>query len=189
MNWPASIERRRFLLELLPHASVGIEIGVHLGDFAEAILIVVEPTELHLVDPWYYESSPRYDKAWYGGKGADGQRELDARHAAVCERFAVQIRAGQVAVHRGQSETILPQFPDGYFDWVYIDGNHLYEYVARDLALALEKTRPAGLITGDDYTDSGWWGGGVKRAVDQFVANPAVDFIEVRNGQYVFAKR
>jgi hypothetical protein len=83
MTWPASLERRRFLLDLLPRASVGIEIGVHLGDFAEAILDVVEPIELHLVDPWHYESSPRYDQAGYGGKGADGQRELDARHAAV----------------------------------------------------------------------------------------------------------
>jgi hypothetical protein len=72
---------------------------------------------------------------------------------------------------------------------VHIDGNHLYEYVARDLALALEKTRTAGLITGDDYAEGGWWEGGVKRAVDEFATRPAVQLIELRDRQYVFRKR
>ena len=83
---------------------------------------------------------------------------------------------------------MLEQFPDEYFDWVYIDGNHLYEYVKEDLEVSLRKTKAGGLITGDDYTEGGWWEGGVKKAVDEFSTNNAVHLLEIRNRQFVFRK-
>ena len=42
-------------------------------------------------------------------------------------------------------------------DWIYVDGNHLYEFVRADLELSLRKARRGGFITGDDYQDGGWW--------------------------------
>lgn len=59
---------RDFLLEMLPENSIGMEIGVHLGDFSQEILEKVKPKELHLVDPWKYEKSDAYNKALYGVK-------------------------------------------------------------------------------------------------------------------------
>jgi hypothetical protein len=53
---------------------------------------------------------------------------------------------------------------------VYIDGNHLYEYVRNDLEIFATKVKSGGLITGDDYGVLGWWRDGVTRAVDEFVA-------------------
>lgn len=185
---PTDTERRRFLLEMLPVGSVGAEIGVHQGDFSRAILDTVRPSRLHLIDPWRYESSTTYERALYGGRASKGQQELDDRYLAVLDRFAGEIADGQVTVHRLPSSEALEALPDGSLDWVYIDGNHLYEYVASDLALSLRKTRDGGLVTGDDYAEGGWWEGGVKRAVDELERAGTARLLLIRNGQFAFEK-
>lgn len=185
---PTDTERRRFLLEMLPTGSVGAEIGVHQGDFSRAILDVVAPAHLHLIDPWRYEPSPTYERALYGGRADNGQAEMDERHAGVVARFDPEIRAGQVTIHRGQSADVLRGMPDETLDWVYIDGNHLYEFVRADLELSLEKSKPGGLVTGDDYREGGWWDSGVKRAVDELAEGGAARLVLIRSGQFVFEK-
>jgi hypothetical protein len=92
-----------------------------------------------------------------------------------------------VHVHRGNSSDVLNLFPNGYSDWVYIDGNHLYEYVAKDLELSFRKTRAGGLILGDDYTDGGWWRGDVKRAIGDFAMKHGIRY-EVLGDQFIFRK-
>lgn len=180
---------RRFLLDMLPKHSVGAEIGVHTGDFSSSLLEALNPQRLHLIDPWKYESSPAYENSLYGDAGArNGQAEMDQRYRQVNRRFKRQISSGRVSIHRGYSAEILNEFADGFFDWVYIDGNHLYEYVKSDLELALRKTRSDGIIAGDDYDDPGWWQGGVKKAVDEFAENNSVELLVTRNNQFVFRK-
>lgn len=186
---PTQTGGRRFLLDILPKYSVGVEIGVHVGDFSQQIIEIVLPKELHLVDPWEHQTAAIYKNAWYGGRVKDGQSEMDERYAHVCNRFGQQIHAERIKVHRGYSTDILEQFPDEHFDWVYIDGNHFYEYVKKDLELSIRKTKLGGFITGDDYTDGGWWAGGVKKAVDEFSKNKAIQLVEIRNGQFIFRKR
>lgn len=186
---PKQTGGRRFLLDMLPKHSVGAEIGVHLGDFSQQIIEVVLPKELHLIDPWEHQTSAIYKNALYGGKAKAGQNEMDERYSNVCNRFDQQIHAERVQVHRGYSTDILEQFPYEYFDWVYIDGNHLYEYVKKDLELSVRKTKSGGFITGDDYTDGGWWEGGVKKAVDEFSKNQATKLVEIRNRQFIFRKK
>ena len=177
---------RQFLLDMLPKESVGAEIGVHLGDFSKTILDSVFPKELHLIDPWEYKTSSIYKTALYGGGAKGGQAEMDERYSHILSRFDMQIHNGQVEVHRGYSTDILENFPDRYFDWIYIDGNHLYEYVKIDLELSLRKVKTDGYITGDDYKEGGWWEGGVKRAVDEFAKNQAVQLVVIRNEQFIF---
>lgn len=185
---PPATEDRRFLLETLPKGSVGAEIGVHLGDFSSQILETVQPRELHLIDPWAHESTTEYRDAWYGGKASGGQSEMDARYASVCRRFDREARSGVVKIHRGYSAEVLRGFTDAYFDWVYIDGNHLYEFVKQDLELSFAKTRPSGHICGDDYTSGGWWNGGVKRAVDEFWQARGLQPAQIRNQQFILRR-
>jgi methyltransferase family protein len=185
---PQQSSHREFLLKMFPKNSVCAEIGVHKGDFSAQILRTVDPEELHLVDPWRYEASDTYKEAWYGGKTKGGQSEMDERYQAVLLRFESDIRSGRVRIHRGYSSDVLDEFPDDYFDWVYIDGNHLYEFIKQDLELSFKKTKPCGYITGDDYHEGGWWQGGVKKAVDEFFREKPVQLITIRNGQFVLRK-
>jgi Methyltransferase domain len=166
---PAQLPPRERLLAKMPRNSICAEIGVHEGDFAEEILRSQKPVMLHLIDPWRYEDRREYNEAWYGGKASGGQAVMDNRFRLVKRRFSKRIRRKQVAVHRGYSSDIVNEFSDDYFDWIYIDGNHLYEYVKQDLELYYPKVKPGGYITGDDYGVEGWWSNGVQKAVDEFV--------------------
>jgi hypothetical protein len=96
---------------------------------------------------------------------------------------------GQVEFHRGFSTDVLNQFADDSLDWVYIDGNHLYDYVKKDIALSFRKTKKGGFVTGDDYMDGGWWDGGVKKAVDEFAKTPAAELVEIRHNQFIFRRK
>ena len=66
------------------------------------------------------------------------------------------------------SEVAVERFEDGKFDWVYVDGNHDYAYVMRDLVLYAPKVKRGGLLCGHDYCDRPE-AQGVKRAVDDFM--------------------
>jgi len=111
---------------------------------------------------------------------------MDERYSSVCAKFEREIRNGQVKIHRAPSADALPRFPDGYFDWIYIDGNHFYEYVKSDLELSFQKTKVGGLVAGDDYIEGGWCG--VKKAVDEYAAVKQAQLIEIRNRQFIFRK-
>lgn len=184
----ARFGHRAFLLALLPKESVGAEIGVYRGKFTEQIVSVLRPRELQLIDPWKHEEGEVYRKALFGGRAEGGQAGMDACLAEVRRRFADGIAAGRVQIRRGYSADELARFPDGHFDWVYIDGNHLYDFVRRDLELSWQKTKPGGVICGDDYVEGNWWEGGVKKAVDEFVAARGVDVLALRNRQFAFRR-
>jgi hypothetical protein len=187
-NPPQEAGPRDFLLDMLPKDSVGVEIGVHLGDFSQRILERVNPRQLNLVDPWRHETAETYRNAWYGGRVENGQAGMDSRYNLVLERFQVPIRDGRVVVHRGPSADMLARFPAESVDWTYIDGNHLYEYVMGDLESSLRVVRSGGYITGDDYVDGGWWQGGVRRAVDDFAVSAKVRLLLIRDRQFIFQK-
>jgi hypothetical protein len=49
------------------------------------------------------------------------------------------------------SEEAAPKIPDGSLDFAYIDANHAYEYVKRDIELWWPKIRDGGMLAGHDY--------------------------------------
>ena len=85
-------ERDWILAQLLP-LSVGVEIGVHIGDFSDEIILAAQPLHLYLIDPWRHEEDDAYSRSWYGGKGSHGQDVMDGRYESVRHRFR---REGQV---------------------------------------------------------------------------------------------
>ena len=179
---------RRFLLKMLPRASVGAEIGVWRGDFSARILRTIRPAKLHLIDPWAFMPGEAYHDAWYGGRLAGDQDAMDRIHDGVALRFAREIATGVVEVHRSASAEASSRFPLAYFDWVYVDGNHLYEAVRADLELFDPKLKPGGLLAGDDYSVPGWWDDGVTRAVDEFVAAGGYEVVALASNQFVLRK-
>lgn len=184
------IDARNFLLDTLGTNGVGMEIGVHKGAFTRRILKKARPRLLYLVDPWKFETSSEYKHSWYGGWMGGSQANMDKRCLAVQKEFASGIQNNAIKILRDTSTDAFARLPDGHLDWVYIDGNHLYEFVKSDLEHALRCVKPGGLITGDDYGEGGWWKGGVKRAVDEFVQNhPEIELLHIRKCQFILRKR
>jgi hypothetical protein len=175
---------RQTLLRMMPKGSVCAEIGVWEGEFSQRILHTVQPRRLHLIDPWQYQGGEKYRLAWYGGK-AGSQAHMDALYGSVCRRFKREVRAGQVIIHRQPSGEAAVRYPDGYFDWVYVDGNHLYEFVRNDLELYAPKIKIGGYLAGDDYAEGYWWQGGVKRAVDEFLGLGHSRMVWLHHRQFV----
>jgi predicted O-methyltransferase YrrM len=101
------------------------------------------------VDPWVS----------YEGKAGVGQ-QLDNdqdRRLASGEAFAEFqdniARAGaadSIDIRRGFSDDILPTLARESFDIVYIDGDHSYAQVRKDLVNAAPLVRDGGLLCGDD---------------------------------------
>ena len=125
---------REAMLQLLPDHAVVAELGVDEGDFSDKILRLARPRELHLIDPW---DSDRYD---------------DGKLKGVLERFRKEIASGIVNINRGTSVEELKKFPDGYFDWIYIDTTHSYETTVEELETGRNKVKAGGIIAGHDYT-------------------------------------
>ena len=143
---------RAAFLESMPKGGRVAELGAAFGDFSAMILDICRPQELHLVDFW---GSERY------GSG----------RAKVEQRFREEITNGKVVIDLGLSTEVLPRFPDGFFDWLYIDTDHGYEVTAAELELARHKVKKNGLVAGHDYVTGNWDGGvryGVVEAVHEF---------------------
>jgi len=178
---------RDFLLKVMPKNSVCAEIGVYKGDFSKKILDVLNPQKLHLIDPWRYESAEIYKESLYGGRSGS-QVAMDKIFEDVKKRFEPDIIAGRVVLHRKSSHEASLDFPDNYFDWIYIDANHQYEFVKKDMEMYFNKIKKGGFIAGDDYADGGWWQGGVKKAVDELIGSGTVEKIIIKNRQFILQK-
>lgn len=182
--WPSP---RICLLDLLPPNSVCAEIGVFKGDFSELILKKTKPEKLHLIDPWINQIDEDYKDAWFGGSNTS-QSEMDEICEQVKKRFHGEINTGKVVVNRGMSIDELSQFADESLDWVYIDGNHLYEFVMNDLVSCYKKVKNGGYISGDDYNVCGWWNDGVTKAVNEFLLSHQCKLIMINDTQFLMQK-
>ncbi len=136
-----------------------IEIGVAEGYFSW-YLLDHWPGVHYLVDPWRRLDVPGYS--------VHGDEDQEARYNRVLSK--AKLYHGRAIVKRMTSAESVVSFPDGFFDFVYIDANHTFESVREDIAFWWPKVKTRGVLAGHDYLE-GEVGGvnyGVKRAVGAF---------------------
>lgn len=143
---------------------VAAEVGVWRGDFSSQLLSTWQG-QLHMIDAW------RHLEDYVD------QCNLSNEEHAKCFQHACAVAESFVprgVIWREQSPTAALQFPDGYFDLVYLDANHSYAAVMADLAAWAPKLRPGGTFCGHDYMDGVRQEGvfGVKTAVNEFFGRP-----------------
>ena len=185
------LTQREELLKYLPKGGVGAEIGVAQGEYSAAILQSAQPAELHLIDPWsHLEAGSDLLGAveMLGGIGHARARgdpfgavpencEGDVQYSEVVARFEGDAR---VQLHRQYSYKAAASFADGYFDFVYLDGNHHYEFVLQDLHDFAAKLKPGGLLFGHDFFEDAFARDehyGVVDAVNSFVKRSDFRFL------------
>ncbi|MEM9060792.1 MAG: class I SAM-dependent methyltransferase [Pseudomonadota bacterium] len=150
----------------LPKNGIGAEIGVWKGDYSAILLREATPECLHLIDPWSVREDPSHASAWYGaGSGVD----MDAILRGVVERFAPEIGAGQVVIHRAPSTDAMAALAADSLDFVYVDGDHAYDGVKADLEISVLRLKPGGWLCVDDHQTGKWWGDGVVRAANELL--------------------
>lgn len=121
-----------------------VEIGVWRGEFA-AHNLKYWTGNYFMVDKWDHRQDGSIDK----NMEDRGSWNEVWKEAIDNVRFAGQ-RARLIA---GTSVTTAKDYPDGYFDWIYIDALHDYESVKADMEAWFPKLRKGGLFSGDDYGD------------------------------------
>ena len=142
------------LLNSLNLRCTGVEIGVQEGFFSRHILETSELQKLYSVDIW--NNNDIYIKA---------QQTL-----RKFEKRSVLVKKYSIEASR--------DFPDEFFDFIYIDAEHRYEYVSSDIESWWPKLKSGGLFSGHDYENHNdnksetWVNGvfGVVRAVNEFCA-------------------
>lgn len=127
----------------------GAEIGVAEGIYSKVLCLHIPNIELYCVDIWR-----RYEKK----NDENQQHALRLAHEKLDPYGAVFIQKPSMDAVR--------DFKDHSLDFVYIDGDHRFDYVMQDLIEWSKKIRPGGIIAGHDYYR--FRGAGVVLAVDTY---------------------
>lgn len=124
----------------------GVEVGTFEGEFSKSI-VGVWPGTLYMVDVWRPLDNSEYQD--FSNHSVHG----DVYRRAMQNISGHEDRALMV---RSSSESAASIFEDGSLDFVYIDANHAYDYVVRDIELWYPKVRSGGFMCGHDYIDIDW---------------------------------
>ncbi len=125
---------------------VGAEIGVSMGDNLE--LYCQAGFTMYGIDPW-----EDYEDHRYRPLNAIPIRRIS--HSTIEDVYNLAVKKTSpypnCTLIRKRSIDAAKDIPDRSLDFVYIDGNHMFGYVAMDLMYWANKVRKGGIIAGHDY--------------------------------------
>jgi hypothetical protein len=152
---------------------IGAEVGVHTGHHATQILNgYLNIEKLVLVDPWVPYSEKK-----------DSFEEFDTRYKQVCKLFDGK---KNVEIIRDYSVEASKLYPDKFFDFIYLDGDHEYSSVMDDLESWYPKLKTYGVMCGDDFGHPS--GLGVIKAVTEFAYSRKLLVFSGEDLQFWFVK-
>jgi predicted O-methyltransferase YrrM len=133
----------------LPNELTMVEIGCFKGESTEMFLNSGKVNKLYAVDVW---SNQRFQLA---------EEKFNKRFFTEPNGKVVKLKMTmEEAIYKIQSSV----------DFIYIDGNHTYEWVFRDILASLVVIKSGGIIAGHDYVRRG--NVGVIQAVDLMLGKP-----------------
>jgi hypothetical protein len=155
-----AIKSRNDLWRLIGNGAKAAELGVAEGRFSETMLDWPCQLEiLYLVDRWTSVPEQR-------GDASEPQSWHDANLAAAKERMARFGNRARFIVSDTVKAADSPYFiEDASLSLVYVDANHSYTGVIRDIRAWWPKLKPRGVMAFHDYEMKQY---GVKRAVEEF---------------------
>lgn len=142
------------ILGSLKAPTLGIEIGVAAGEnICHTLDHCPNIRHIYAIDPWEpYEDT----------NGEASKELVEESHACAIDNFKTY--GARVQPYRCTSDHFFGLFGKSIeVDYVFIDGNHDYEYVYRDIANFYNMVRVGGIISGHDVHI-----GHVLDAIDNF---------------------
>lgn len=152
---------QKYLLNIFPKNSIGLEIGVFRGDFSSEIINNLSPKMFYMIDPWIFR--PNWKGKKYKGQNIIDQKFVEEMYIDICKRFD----RTNIKIFRGYSHDFVNKFENEYLDFIYLDARHKYVHVKRDLELFYPKLKVGGIMSGDDWITKEN-GNGVEKAVTEF---------------------
>lgn len=116
----------------------GAEIGVAEGHYSLVLCQTIPNLELNCVDLWdtYYRDKTKLkDRAMQDWALEQAHEKLDKYNP----RFI-----------RAASMDAVKEFKDNSLDFVYIDGDHSFDFIMQDLIEWSKKVKPGGIVSGHD---------------------------------------
>jgi hypothetical protein len=120
----------------------GVEIGVEVGHNSKSILQELPIKKLYLVDPYEFytqEDSPLK---------LETIERPDEFYTIAKKRLSKY--KNQIEFIKKKSNEAVDEIPDN-LDFVYIDGNHDYKYVKKDIQTYYPKLKNGGILGGHDF--------------------------------------
>lgn len=144
---------------------VGAEVGVFTGEMSRRLLQRADLT-LYMVDSWrQHAPDSAYAKTGdYHAKLSEQQQEEYYQHTKKITGFAGE----RAHVVRSDSVRAAGDIADASLDFVFLDADHTYEGIKKDLSAWSKKVKSGRILGGHDYAHPSYPQWGVKRAVDEF---------------------
>lgn len=117
---------------------VGAEIGVQQGQYSKRLCKLIPGLKLYAIDSW---------KAFPGYREHINQDMFDGFYKEALEVLAPY----NCTLIREWSVEAAKQFDDGSLDFVYIDADHDFANVVKDIAAWSPKVRKGGVVSGHDF--------------------------------------
>jgi len=154
---------------------VGVEVGVFDGSHCWGFLENLDIKELYMIDP--YASYPAHIKdvglersKWLLARAK--KRSFNWANEKFPEKCFHIYEKSLEAVHRFKNESL---------DFVYLDGDHTYKNVSKEIPLWDAKLKSGGLMGGHDYSKRRT---GVMKAVNEYCKKRSIKFEVVRDRRY-----
>jgi len=144
---------------------VGCEIGVKAGANAVDMFKFIPGLTLYLVEPFFDYSLTDFEF---------GKFRHDHHFLHAVARLNSTKNKYNAKWILDLSENGVRKIPDDSLDFVYVDGNHHYDFCMLDIILYSRKVRSGGIISGHDYIFRG-----VKNAVNDYVRAHSIDELYV----------
>lgn len=171
-----SISRRVGLLDLFRRLGFkeGVEVGTDHGGYAKNICDRMPHVTLFTIDPWL---------GYTEGDDVKTDEDVEQIYQEAKARLADYPNC---IILRKKSMDAVKDFQDNSLDFVFIDGNHEYEYVYEDLVEWTKKVKPGGIIAGHDFVKSDDKKYGVIEAVDRYCKEMDISHLYLlKKGSYV----
>ncbi len=152
-----------------PKKLIGAEIGVQRGNHALAMINNLQFKQLVLIDIWRSivtkpSAAKKSNEGLLPNMATAIDKANDIFYPLVIKRFG---KKKNVTILRKYSVEASKDFPNKYFDFIYIDACHRYDAVVQDIKNWLPKVKKGGIFGGHDYGYG--YCPGVIRAVNEFI--------------------